>query len=142
MIIYFYDDFGRFSGQIDFDLSSPVPNSATFVAPPDVNTDWLFTNGVWVRAPEGTLPQLYNLPVVPDEVSNIQAFEAIRHFGVLPAVQAYMNGLDADDLVRVTWEKATVFKRSSSTLTAISTALGLTDAQIDAMFAYAATVQV
>jgi hypothetical protein len=79
---------------------------------------------------------------VPAEVSNIQAFAAIKHFGILPQVQSYMAGLEPDDLVRVTWEKATTFKRTSPTLTAISSALGLTESQIDAMFIYAATVEV
>ncbi len=82
------------------------------------------------------------LPQIPLEVSNIQAYEAIRHFELLPAVKAYMADLDEDDLIRVTWEKATVFKRTSPTLLAIADELELTSSDLDAMFAYAATVEV
>lgn len=142
MQLYQYDDFGRFLGEAVLDLSAAIPANSTFVAPPGEGTAWVFVSGAWLRFSGGDLPQIYNLPPVPDEVSNIQAFESMRHFGVLPQVQAYMASLPADDLVRVTFEKAAVFKRDSPTLRAITELLGFGEVDISAMFVYAASVKV
>lgn len=95
-----------------------------------------------IPAPVIPIPAEPVVSVIPSQVSNIQAFAAIKYFGLLPSVNTYMNSLAADDLTRVTWEKATVFNRSSPTLTVIAEELELTEVQLDAMFAYAATVQV
>lgn len=142
MIAHFYDDYGRYSGSMAIDLGAPLPENATFISPPNEVDEWIYKAGVWVPVPTGPLAQLYNIPPVPQEVSNIQAFAAIKYFGLLPDVKAYMAALPEDDLDRVTWEKATVFKRTSPTLQTIATAFSLTDPDLDAMFSYAATVEV
>ena len=102
-----------------------------------------YVNGLLVTADPIILEPLPEPePLVPSEISNIQAYAAIKHFGLLPTVMTYMNSLPADDLIRITWEKATVFKRTSPTLLLLAEELELTSEQVDDMFRYGNSIHV
>jgi hypothetical protein len=77
---------------------------------------------------------------VPDEVSNIQAYAALKEFGLLATIVATMLTLPVDDLDRMAWEKATVFKRRSPTVLKLATLFEISEDTLDALFAYASTV--
>ena len=102
-----------------------------------------YVNGLLVAADPVILESLPEPePLAPSEISNIQAYAAIKHFGLLPTVMTYMNSLPADDLIRITWEKATVFKRTSPTLLLLAEELELTSEQVDDMFRYGNSIHV
>lgn len=60
---------------------------------------------------------------------------------LLTAVDAYIGTLPADDLMRIDWAFAPYFSRTAVGIEAARVALGLTTAQVDALFAAAASVQ-
>lgn len=66
-------------------------------------------------------------------VSRFQARAALHLAGLLPSVEALMAG-DVDPIAKLAWEDAQEFKRMSPTILALSQSLGLTDAQLDALF--------
>ena len=74
--------------------------------------------------------------VVPASVSARQARLALLAAGLLDQVEAAVA--TAGGSVRIEWEYATVNERASPLLAAIAGALGLTDAQVDALFIAAA----
>ena len=55
-------------------------------------------------------------------------------------IRAYIATLSEDDIVRLAWENAAEWERSSPTLAALATMLGLTDAQVDDLFIAASQV--
>lgn len=81
----------------------------------------------------------YVAPPAPPvtQVSMRQARLALLSAGLLDDVEAAI--VQADRAVQIEWEYATVVDRASPLIEAIGPALGLTGAQIDALFADAAT---
>lgn len=61
-----------------------------------------------------------------------QARLALAGAGLLGAVEAWIA--TADDPTRISWEYATQIRRDFPALTGAAAALGLTEAQIDALF--------
>lgn len=76
---------------------------------------------------------------VPQTVSAAQARIALGRAGLLGAVEAFIAAA-ADAELKIWWEYETVFRRESPRIAAIGAALGLTAAQIDALFRDAAAV--
>ena len=81
----------------------------------------------------------YVAPPAPPvtQVSMRQARLALLAADLLDDVEAMI--VQADRAVQIEWEYATVVDRASPLVEAIGTALNLTDVQIDALFADAAT---
>lgn len=77
-------------------------------------------------------------PVVPQTVTRFQALAALHLAGHLPAVEAIMANPATPILSKLAWENALSFERSSPTLAGLAGALGLTSAQLDALFTTAA----
>ena len=75
---------------------------------------------------------------VPTSISPAQARLALLHAGLLDQVEAAVAA--GDRATQIAWEMATVIERSSPTVVALSAALGLTDAQLDALFTTAAGI--
>lgn len=75
---------------------------------------------------------------VPQSVSAYQARAALLGAGLLDAVEYAV--VHADRQVQLAWEYATTVRRTSPFITAMSGALGLTDAHLDALFVAAAAV--
>ena len=80
-------------------------------------------------------------PPVPDSVPAHHLRRALRAFGMLAGVNAYMAALPDDDEMRESWEYAPYFRRDALGIEAARVALGLSVAQVDALFAAAAAVQ-
>ncbi len=77
-------------------------------------------------------------PVVPQSVSRFQARAALLGAGLLDKADAAAKA--AGGVALLAWQDAQVFERSSPTIAALGKAMGLKDAQIDALFVAAAGI--
>jgi hypothetical protein len=85
---------------------------------------------------EGNTPDPYISPPppIPSTVTRFQALAVLAAGGYLDTVRTYIATLDANNVQRLAWENAADWERSSPTLNALATLLGLTDAQVDELF--------
>lgn len=92
--------------------------------------------------PEGASVEPYVAPPppIPSTVTRFQALATLSAAGHLPAIRTYINTLDQDNITRLAWENAADWERTSPTLAALATMLGLTDADVDDLFVAAAQV--
>lgn len=74
------------------------------------------------------------LPTVPESVSPFQATAALALAGHLETVEAIMADPTTPVITRLAWQRATEFRRNSPTALALAEALGLTSADLDALF--------
>lgn len=79
------------------------------------------------------------VPYVPYTVTPFQAKAAIYAAGLLPAVEAAIAS--APKVAQLAWSDATEFTRDSPTIATMAAALGLTSAQVDALFVAAAAIE-
>lgn len=79
-------------------------------------------------------------PIVP-VVTRRQALRALFEAGLLASVEAAINALSepARTAARIDWDNATEFRRDFPLLAQLAAAIGLSDAQVDALFVIAAT---
>lgn len=75
-------------------------------------------------------------------VTRRQALRALHEAGLLDDVESAINGLPEPQktLARIDWDNATEFRRDFPLLLQLAGALGLTSAQIDSLFAAAASI--
>lgn len=94
-----------------------------------------FLGGIWsvVDSTEQPTP-------VPQSVSRFQARAALHQAGLLDQVEGLMVDPSTPILARLAWSDAQEFKRSSPTIASMAQALGLGDADVDALFISAATI--
>jgi hypothetical protein len=92
--------------------------------------------------PEGTVidPYVAPPPPIPATVTRFQALAVLAAGGYLDTVRTYINTLDQNNVQRLAWENATDWERTSPTLNALATMLGLTDTEVDDLFVAAAQV--
>lgn len=91
---------------------------------------------------EGNTPEPYvaSPPPIPQSVTRFQALATLSSAGHLPTIRAHIATLDQDDIVRLAWENASEWERTSPTLAALAAMLGLTDTEVDDLFVAAAQV--
>ena len=80
---------------------------------------------------------------VPQSVTRAQAKLALLQAGLLGSIQPAIDAIsDATQRTasQIEWDDRLTFERSNGTLVTMATALGMTDAQIDALFIAAATL--
>lgn len=77
---------------------------------------------------------------VPQAVSRFQARAALHLAGLLEQVEAVIADPATPVLAKLAWQDAQEFKRTSPTIAAMSAALGLTEQQLDDLFALAAGI--
>jgi hypothetical protein len=77
---------------------------------------------------------------VPERVTRFQAKAALAHFDYLATIEAVMADQATPALYRLAWMDAVHFERNAQTVAAMGQILSLTDAQLDDLFRYAATV--
>lgn len=94
-------------------------------------------NGAIVKIPDAPSSD----PRALIEVTAFQAHAAIARSGLYDAVESIMQSEATPLETKLAWNKAQSFKRLSPTVLAMSAALGLTDKQIDDLFALAATIE-
>lgn len=95
----------------------------------------------WVddgNTPEPCMPPAVRIPTL---VSRFQARAALAAAGYFEAIDKFMAALPRTDIRRLAWEDATDFDRTSTTLAAMQQMLGLSDAQVDALFVAAAAIE-
>lgn len=91
---------------------------------------------------EGNTPEPYTPPPppIPTTVTRFQALAILAAGGYLDTVRTYINTLDQNNVQRLAWENAADWERSSPTLNALATMLGLSNAQVDDLFIAASQV--
>jgi hypothetical protein len=94
----------------------------------------------WVA--EGNTPEPYipPPPPIPTTVTRFQALATLAAGGYLDTVHTYIDALPRSNIQRLAFENATDWERSSPTLAALATMLGLSNAQVDELFVAAARV--
>lgn len=78
---------------------------------------------------------------VPSEVTPYQARMALLNAALLETVETLMADPNTPTAAKIAWEYATVIQRHSPFISTLGPALGLTEAQIDDLFRFAATVE-
>ena len=73
-------------------------------------------------------------PAIPQSVTAFQAKAALLQADLLDDVEAMMTDPATPRIVKLAWAEALTFERQSPTVVAMGSALGLSDAQLDAMF--------
>jgi hypothetical protein len=79
-------------------------------------------------------------PTVPERVTRRQALLALAATGQLESALALFDALPRTDTRRIEFETSLAFERNSPTTLAMAQALGITPAQIDALFTAAAAL--
>lgn len=80
-------------------------------------------------------------PAVPQTVTRFQALAALHLANKLTAVQAIMAAPETDMLAKLAWENALSFERNSPTLASLAPMVGMTSADLDALFTAAAQIE-
>lgn len=91
--------------------------------------------GRYVAVEEPPIPE-----PIPDVVTPFQAKAALLQAGLLPSVEAAIEA--ADPVVRLAWEYALEFRRTSPAVQGLAQAMGWTEEQLDGLFEMAATIEV
>lgn len=91
---------------------------------------------------EAILPYVAPPPEVPESVSMRQARRALLGAGLLSQVDAAIASLPSPqkEAAEIDWEYAQEVERHNGLVPAMAQALGMTDAQVDALFMQAATL--
>lgn len=111
----------------------PIP----FTASADDRTP--FGRQVWAALQSATVADYEApAPVVPAEVTKIQLVRALRDAELWEDVRAAIAG--ASVTIQEDWEFATILPRNDPLVVAFAAALGLTDAQGDAIFIAAGAI--
>ena len=84
-----------------------------------------------ITPPEGMT--LLGRTPAPTSLRRFQARAALAMAGLLPAVEAAIAS-SPDLITRLAWADAQVFERGSPTIASLAATIGLTEAQIDALF--------
>lgn len=100
----------------------------TLVASASAGIGDTYTNGTFARP----APVVH----VPAEVTDLQARLALIAVGKLAAVEAVVAA--ADDATKAWFDRALIWRRDSPIISALAPALGLTSADLDALFIDAA----
>ena len=113
-----------------------APLEGNWIAAPEgVGIGWSFDGTDWTppAEPEGPAP-------TAGTISRFQARAALMNAGLLTQVEQIVA--NADEITRLAWAEAVEWKRSSPTINSLGAQLGLSEAQMDALFAAAAEIEV
>lgn len=87
------------------------------------------------------MPSWYQTPVPAgvEEVTSWQLTRALIETGMIAAVEALVAAPATNPLIKYGWNKATTYNRRDPVVLAAQAGMGLTDAQVDGLFALAAS---
>lgn len=133
-------------GTIDLEIDHPIYGSIPFTASPDDPEG----AAIYAAALAGEYGPIAPYvapppppPVVPQVVTRRQARQALLIAGKLAQVQPAIDAI-ADPLqrglIQIEWDDSQTFERQRPTLIALATAIGLDDAELDALFTTASTL--
>lgn len=125
----------NYTGNVTRDSDGQIVAPAQSVTDPDYAAYIAWVSDGGIPAKDNTVPQ-----EVPCSVDMRQARLALLGAGLLTAVNdalAAMPGIEGE-AARIEWEFAAQVVRDSTLVVGLSGALGLTDAQLDALFIAAA----
>ena len=132
--MFYFDDHGWLTQEVIRDRATEVPPPES--VPEGHHPNW--TGVEWINIP-------YTAPEpgldVPIQVSQAQARIALLDAGYLDLVEAaiqQMPGIEGRR-ARITWEFASFIRRDDPLTLQMADALGMSIAQMDALFIYAAT---
>lgn len=129
--IYLLDKNGVFAGTAMNDPHQALPPCV--LTPPPAGAEFAQWDGTaWVALEEyPTRP-----PTVPSAVTMRQARLALLGAGLLDDVDAAINAMPSPqkEAARIAWEYSQEVQRHNGVVAVLGPALGLTDAQIDALF--------
>jgi hypothetical protein len=91
-----------------------------------------------VELPEPTPPETPAPPTIPTVVTPRQARLALLAAGKLTEVEAVIAA--ADPAIKITWEYALEIRRDDPLIAAMAGGIGLTEAELDALFVAAAQI--
>lgn len=77
---------------------------------------------------------------IPDAVTPFQAKAALLQSGLLPSVEAAIEG--ADPVIKLAWEYALEFRRTSPAVVGLAQAMGWSEQDLNDLFTLAATLEV
>lgn len=99
------------------------------------------TPALWADMLAAVQPAAYVVPppVVPASVSRFQARAALMQANLLTQAQTVIAG--ADEMTKLAWADAQDFLRTSPTVAAMGAAMGLSAAQLDALFQAASEIK-
>jgi len=103
-------------------------------APSGVKRGWLYENGEFSAPDAPPSP-----PVVA--VSRLQGILALDEAGLYDEVLGVVNDPNTPRAVRLAWENAQTFERSSQALAYLAQKVGITSQQLDDLFAAASEIQ-
>lgn len=110
----------------------------TTVPPPEYDRA---TQGCfWRGSAWEVVDPVHEVPV-QQEVTRFQARAALYNAGLLDSVENYIALSDTPMLVKLAWADAQSFVRTSDMIVSVAAGLGLTDAQVDALFVSAAVIE-
>lgn len=128
MTKFYVDAQGRYLG--GFDGAEPPDGAIEVSSPPEHGTD-IWTNGAWTI-----------IPIVPEQVTMRQARLALLAAGLLANVDTSIDSLPSPtkEAARIEWDYSSTVERHRGLVQSLGAAMGLTDAQLDALFIQAATL--
>lgn len=122
--MYRYTESGTVIRESDGASISPDPNNSDYAA--------LLASGAEIA------PYVPPPPAVPQIVTLWQAREALRLAGLLPAVNAHIDGLGENHQVYIAWHYAERIARNSPLIAALAPVFNLSEQQLDDLFIVAA----
>lgn len=115
------------------DQEFPVHPSMQWITCPDyVLVGYSYRDGAFIA----TVPEATEVMTIMS-VGPLQLRRALRELGMYAAVTSYVE--TAPEEVQEAWEYATEYRRDDPLFPVVQLAMGLTDTQIDNLFALAAT---
>jgi hypothetical protein len=87
------------------------------------------------------VPPVEAPPVVPSVITRFQALAQLATLGLLPTVKAIIDTSD-NEIMKLAFDNALEFKRTSPMLNELATQLNLTSSDLDSLFIAASKIEV